>query len=98
MINTVAWAGVSDFDAGLFRISSAEASAMDAQQRLLLEAALEVIGAANPSGSKGKVGKPSLPSTIIRLVLLCRTPMPCAPVTSSPYMHSFQANRLGRLL
>ncbi|BDA51454.1 probable phthiocerol synthesis polyketide synthase type I PpsA at C-terminar half [Coccomyxa sp. Obi] len=38
--------GVDCFDAELFRISGAEAAAMDAQQRLLLEASHEVIGAA----------------------------------------------------
>ena len=52
----VACAGVSDFDASLFRISSAEAAAMDAQQRLLLEVGHEVVAAAAPtSGSRAKV-------------------------------------------
>ena len=41
-------AGVEDFDAGLFRISPAEAAAMDAQQRLLLEASHLVIASAQP--------------------------------------------------
>ena len=44
----VACAGVSDFDASLFRISSAEAAAMDAQQRLLLEVGHEVVAAGSP--------------------------------------------------
>lgn len=69
---------MSDFDASLFRISSAEASAMDAQQRLLLEVALEVISAANPPGSKAKVGKAWVSFTVIRLVLFCCTPVSCA--------------------
>ena len=44
------------FDAALFRISGAEAAAMDAQQRLLLEAAHEAIGAAAPPDPRPKVG------------------------------------------
>lgn len=39
-------AGVDEFDATLFRVSAAEAAAMDAQQRLLLEVSHEVITAA----------------------------------------------------
>ena len=49
-------AGVDCFDAGLFRISAAEATAMDAQQRLLLEVSYEVIGAAAAPESKPMVG------------------------------------------
>lgn len=49
-------AGVDCFDAGLFRISSAEAAAMDAQQRLLLEVSHEVISAAAIPDLKPKVG------------------------------------------
>jgi len=58
---------------------------MDAQQRLLLEVALEVISAANPPGSKAKVGKAWVSFTVIRLVLsaarLCHVPRvtECAP-------------------
>jgi acyl transferase domain-containing protein len=48
-------AGVDHFDAALFRISGAEAAAMDAQQRLLLEAAHEAIGAAAPPDPGPKV-------------------------------------------
>lgn len=44
------------FDAGLFRISGAEAAAMDAQQRLLLEVSHEVIGAAASPEANPKVG------------------------------------------
>jgi len=47
-------AGVEQFDASLFRISGAEAAAMDAQQRLLLEVAHEVIGASQGSQSEPK--------------------------------------------
>ncbi len=49
-------AGVDCFDAGLFRISAAEAAAMDAQQRLLLEVCHEVIGAAAAPEPKPMVG------------------------------------------
>ena len=48
-------AGVDCFDAGLFRISGAEATVMDAQQRLLLEVSYEVIGAAAAPESKPMV-------------------------------------------
>ena len=60
-------AGVSDFDAGLFRLPSAEAAAIDAQQRLLLEVGHEVFAAAAPPGSKAKVQ--SLSPTCISLYL-----------------------------
>ena len=56
-----ACAGVGDFDASLFRVSSAEAAAMDAQQRLLLEVSQEVIAAAIPPGSKAKVSETHSP-------------------------------------
>ena len=52
--------GVSEFDASLFRISGAEAVAMDSQQRLLLEISHEVICTANPPGSKAKARSPEL--------------------------------------
>ncbi len=55
-----ACAGVGEFDAGLFRISSAEAADMDAQQRLLLEASHKVIAAANPASSKAMVSRTTL--------------------------------------
>jgi acyl transferase domain-containing protein len=64
-----ACAGVGDFDASLFRVSSAEAVAMDAQQRLLLEVSHEVIAAANPPGSKAKVCKARSP-VMLRLPFL----------------------------
>ena len=48
-------AGVDKFDAGLFKISGAEAAAMDAQQRLLLEVAHEAIGATGTPEFKPKV-------------------------------------------
>ena len=51
----LACTGVSDFDASLFRISTAEAAAMDAQQRLLLEAGQEIIAAAASPSSTAKV-------------------------------------------
>ena len=55
-------AGVSDFDAGLFNLPSAEAVAMDAQQRLLLEVGHEVVNAAARPASKAKVQSPCSPS------------------------------------
>lgn len=58
MMSPMAGVGVSEFDAGLFRISGAEAVAMDSQQRLLLETSHEVICAANPPGSKAKARAP----------------------------------------
>ena len=58
IIFCMAGTGVSDFDAGLFRVSGAEAVAMDSQQRLLLEISHEVVCAANPPGSKAKVRSP----------------------------------------
>lgn len=48
------------FDAALFRISGAEAAAMDAQQRLLLEAAHEAIGAAAQPDPRPKVSHLSI--------------------------------------
>ena len=64
-----ACAGVGEFDASLFKVSSAEAAAMDAQQRLLLEVSHEVIAAANPPGSKAKVGETHSP-----VMLRCLSP------------------------
>ena len=60
MMSRMACTGVSEFDAGLFRISGAEAVAMDSQQRLLLELSHEVVCAANPPGSKAKARSPEL--------------------------------------
>ncbi len=47
--------GVDQFDAGLFRTSGAEAAAMDAQQRLLLEVSHEIISASQQREPKAKV-------------------------------------------
>jgi hypothetical protein len=63
---------VEEFDAGLFRIPGAEAAAMDAQQRLLLEASQQVIAAVQaqqPSPqqpAKGKVGLTDF-DTVLRI-------------------------------
>lgn len=63
-------AGVEDFDAGLFRISPAEAAAMDAQQRLLLEAAHLVIPAAQPAHQRPAAAR-NLVAALPALLALC---------------------------
>ena len=67
MMSRMACTGVSEFDAGLFRISGAEAVAMDSQQRLLLEISHEIVCAANPPGSKAKARSPGLESAGVRI-------------------------------
>ena len=85
----VACAGVSDFDASLFRISSAEAAAMDAQQRLLLELGHEVISAAAPPGSKAKVHHPNLLARCWQGSPVCKRLRLRISYTSLPMTSSF---------